>query len=953
MTTQQFASTQAALAELKRLVQESKAGDAFAPVTVIVPSRASALDIPRYLAKKSDSGVVGVRAFTLNDLAIELFALSPEAHGRGLLDPMIRQGALAAALAGTPGVFKEVAAQPGTAAALTRTSKALDSVRVDEAASLPELVRDVLRLNGAALAALNSAYFTEAEAASGAAKLLGEPSVRVQLGAIIAFMLPTGQGPTMEPLLEALSNAGMKSLAAAGSISQAERIASASDSDDECRTIVRSVTELLSSGVPGHRIGVFYSSTDPYRSLLARRLDEAGIEFSGPAAQQLRDSPHARGLLRLLQLDPSALDVRAVLNTMAEGTMNWRDHKLPSPAACERLYLNPPRDDEASENELALDEPSQERKARRLAELVQFSSFCSALSGALTRVAQASTWVAAATELRDFIHEFLGPRSASEHPRVSVARAAVLEVTDSLRQLDGVAPAPNGAALRTALEQGIDRRSGRTGKIGVGVSVGTIADGVGRDLDVVILAGLAEGLAPSRVREDPLFPDHVKIELGTGLPTAEQRVVLAHEQFLATLASGSRTFVFFPRGNLRGGGSYEMSRWISADLQDPQAVLELKSYEHGIRTGAGTTSGLAPTAQEWRLRACLGGSRNELATDDGVLHRALEIRHDRHHGVFSRFNGDLSRYAGSFFDPAKAISPTSLEDWASNPFSYFMKRVLKVQVFEDIQLELQISPIQRGELMHKALETFVLGATEGAQSPTEQDLIAIGETMFQKPEDSAWLGHLWDRDRSLMLRDLRRVFAADQRDAEEGWSYQQPEAGFGPAEYGKQYQHPPVNLTLLDGQEIQFLGFVDRIDRHESGAVRVIDYKTGGTSRFRGMSQEDPTAGGKKFQLPVYGLFARRLQADSAVPVHAHYWFVSQDADAIGYAVDDAVLHQLRTDASVIVSALHHGIFPHKPEESSFTNITNLSGTAGATHTWQRLSKTSELASLAILKDDK
>ena len=119
------------------------------------------------------------------------------------------------------------------------------------------------------------------------------------------------------------------------------------------------------------------------------------------------------------------------------------------------------------------------------------------------------------------------------------------------------------------------------------------------------------------------------------------------------------------------------------------------------------------------------------------------------------------------------------------------------------------------------------------------------------------------------------------------------------------------------------------------------------------MSQDDPTAGGKKFQLPVYGLFARSLQADAAVPVHAQYWFVSQDADPIGYAVDDVVLHQLRVNASVIVSALHRGIFPHKPEESSFSNFTNLSGTASAKHTWQRLSKTAELASLAILKDDK
>ncbi|WP_232084137.1 hypothetical protein, partial [Arthrobacter sp. SO5] len=599
MTTQHFTSAQAALAELERLVQQAKAGDPFAPVTVLVPSRASALDIPRYLARKSGSGVVGVRAFTLIDLAIDLFVLSPEANGRELLDPMIRQGALAASLAGNPGVFKEVADQPGTAAALTRTSSALDGVSVDAAASLPELVRDVLRLNETAMAALKSAYFTESEALSGAAKLLlSQPGALDQLGSIIGFTLPEGQGPSAEHLLDTLSAAGMQSLASDGSVRGVHSIYSASDSDDECRAIVRSVAELLGSGVAGHRIGVFYSASDPYRSLLARRLDEAGIEFSGPSAQQLRDSPQARGLLRLLQLDPSALDVRAVLNTMAEGSVHWSNNDLPSAAACERLYLNPPRDEEAPESDVVLDEKSQERKARRLAELAQFVSFRNALSGGLARVAKASSWAGAAAELRDFIQEFLGPRSASEHPRVSAARAEVVEVADSLSLLDGVAPPPSGGALRTALEQGINRRSGRRGKIGVGISVGTIADGVGRDLDVVILVGMAEGLAPSKVREDPLLPDHVKVELGTGLPTAEQRIALTHQQFFAALASGSRTLVFFPRGNLRGGGSYEMSRWISAGLEDPKSVVELRSYEHGIRTGAGTTNGLAPTAQE-------------------------------------------------------------------------------------------------------------------------------------------------------------------------------------------------------------------------------------------------------------------------------------------------------------------------------------------------------------------
>ena len=79
---------------------------------------------------------------------------------------------------------------------------------------------------------------------------------------------------------------------------------------------------------------------------------------------------------------------------------------------------------------------------------------------------------------------------------------------------------------------------------------------------------------------------------------------------------------------------------------------------------------------------------------------------------------------------------------------------------------------------------------------------------------------------------------------------------------------------------LRFRGKVDRVDRHEDGTVRVVDYKSGRRDKFKAITPEDPTAGGTKFQLPVYGLFARSL---GGANVRAEYWFLGAPGEPVGY----------------------------------------------------------------------
>lgn len=944
MTCTIFPSVNLALAELKTMISHAQAADPLAPVTILVPSHAAGLDVTRYLGRTLNGGAgsVGVRAFTLKDLATELIADADAVNGRRPLLPVVRLGAVSRVLLDQPGLFKDVADQPSTARAIARTAELLDAVPDPADPELPQLMQEVLRLHGASKEALRRQWYTDHEAFTLATKKLATKTVTQRLGTIIGFMLGTETRPAEAIFRASLEAAGMQHLAAAGAAENGVRLLTASDADDEARAVVRLVVERLATGTPGHRLGIFHSAAQPYAALLTQRLSQAGVTFVGPSAHRLMDSPLARGLLQLLKLDPQDLDARTILNIHAEGAFSWHEQKLPSSAACERFYANPPAEEDYAGAETSA-------HADYLEKFRIFQSFKEALAARLGQVHAAATWSDASASLISLLEDFMGPRGAGEHPEKSAARNALIEAASDLRHLDLVGPLPRPALLQSALKDGLASKGRWTGKSGTGVVVGSFADAVARDLDVVFLMGVAEGLAPARTRENPLLPDSARTMLGGSLPTVEERAEAHKKQFFAALATGSERFITSPRGDLRGSGSYELSRWIDRK-PDPQE--QLRSFAHGIENGAPASDALPPTAQEWRLRRILSAEEGtSVLEEDEALQRALAATRDRREGIFSRFNGNLGAYAGIIVDPEKPLSPTRLEEWVTSPFSYFMKHVLKVSILEDVALEVQISPQQRGILVHRVLEDYVRSITKDGLPPSLDRLMELADAAFEDVANPVWLSHVWERNQAMLRQDLKRVLADDQDRFAAGWKYLAEEASFGPAGTDT---HPPVELTLDDGTTVRFRGKVDRIDQQSNGSVRVIDYKTGKADKYKPL-RDHPTAEGTRYQLPVYGLFARTL-ADSSSDVAAEYWFISKAGAfaKIGYTVTDEVVEQLRTDVGLIISALRNGIFPPRPESDRYVNFTTMMGAQELGQRWLNLQNALELQPYSqLLKAEK
>lgn len=946
MTCSTFPSVSDALAELAAMISRAQAADPLSPITVLVPSHASGRDVTRFLGRTLNEGAgsAGIKALTLKDLATELIADDPAMHERRPLVPVLRLGAVSKVLMDNPGLFKDVAEQPATARAIAKTAELLDGVAYPSDAVLPELMHEVLRIHGKARAVLGPGWYTDQEAFTLASRKLGSATVMRRLGTVIGFMLGTETHPSESLFRGSLEEAGMRGITAAGTETDRTTLMTASDADDEVRAVVRLVVERLTAGTPGHRIGIFHSASQPYAALLTQRLGQAGITFVGPAAHRLTDSPLARGLLQLLELDPHDPDMRAILNIHAEGTFVWRQGKLPGSAACERLHASPPAEDDVDEG---TGETVSATRASQREQLGTLRSFVADLVSRVGEIQTAATWSEASAGMVLLLESFMGPRTTTERPEKAAARDALAQIARDLSHLDLVGLPPTPSVIRSATEDGIAAKGGWTGKSGTGVVIGGYADAVARDLDSLFLLGAAEGLAPARIRENPLLPDSVRIMMGGNLPTVEQRAEASREQFFAALAAGSERIITCPRGDLRGSGSYQISRWITA-----KPYKELHSFAHGIENGAPTSAALPPTAQEWRLRHILSAEdRSAAFRKDAALQRALEVTRDRRDGIFSRFNGNLGAHAGTIVDSDKALSPTRLEDWVTSPFSYFLKHVLKVSILEDVELEVQISPQQRGILVHQILEDYVRSIIKDGLPPSSSRLTELATAAFAEFANPAWLRHVWERNQALIRQDLERVLADDDARSAEGWSYLAEEASFGPEDTDS---YPPVELPFEDGTVVRFRGKVDRIDRNVDGTVKVIDYKTGKADKFKPLNNH-PTADGTRYQLPVYGLFARTLAAPHS-PVAAEYWFISKAGGfaKIGYDVTDDVIEQLRADAGLIMSALRNGIFPPRPESDRYVNFTTMMGAQELGLRWLKLQNAHELQPYAqLLKAEK
>lgn len=781
----------------------------------------------------------------------------------------------------------------------------------------------------------------------------------------------TGEGPGPPSELP-----GSGPIARPPGVPTGTRVLTASDADEEARSAVRAVVDAARRGVPLERIAVLYGSREPYARLVHEQLTAAGIPLNGEPIVPLSARATGRILLGLLDLPATGFRRSNFFAWLAGARLRHRGHPAPA-TAWERI---------SREAGVVI---GREQWDTRLATFAGESQAEAARAEADT---DAPEWLAArnrenakrALELRQFALELIddlteasaSPKSWSQHAAWAMARVTDLAGPDQYRSswphieqkaaerigratarlavLDAVEGPVTLEVFRRALELELERDPGRTGRMGEGVLVGPVSMGLGLDLDQLVVLGLAEGSFPAPPAYDSLLPDAERAVLGGELPLCTDSTERQHRELLAALAGARDRLLCVPRGDLRQSNLRFPSRWVSEIVGDGSTqrtglhtpttagplAEEVASYEAGLRH-----TSFPATPQEYRLRALLAvgparggvlsagatldnGTLGDGALGDGALSAGWRMLAARRSSTFTRFDGNLAGL--SVASPATMVtSATRLEGWARCPFAYFLSEVLRVNVVEDPEDRLQISPLDLGSLIHEVLEEFLREVMDG---PAEQRsgpsplwsgtdverLMQIARTRCDHYEIHGLVGRpvFWARDRRRILADFQRFLDLDQR--------LRASTGAWPIAAELPFGLPgsrlgPVQLPLPDGRFAAFRGKADRLDLGLDGVLGVIDYKTGRSTDYQGLSAANPDDRGKRLQLVVYGLAARAQQGRPDAVVRSEYWFITSKGGfkTIGYDVTAEVLERVGRTVGSMVEGIEAGVFPNYPTATS------------------------------------
>jgi ATP-dependent helicase/nuclease subunit B len=968
----------AASEALRGEIARAKEASPLAPVTVVVPGNSVGVAVRRLLASGAlgpvsnvGSGLIGVNFLTASRLAELLAAARLAARKRRPVSPPVVAAAVRRVLASAAGMFAPVATHPATEEALVAAVwelSDLDDAALDLLSAQSERAREVVRIHRAAKGHLAAAWYDEHDLMRAACDVVSEGGPLVgELGTLVYHLPQRTTAPvarllrtiaernelvviaalTGAPKADAEVIAGIERLGASIDAETADvipavgtAVCSTSDADDEVRVMVRGVVDAMRDGVPLERMAIVFGNAEPYARLLHDHLELAGIAHNGVSVRTLADSVLGRSLLRLLALADDDFRREDVCALMAGAPVLDGRGQLVQAAAWERIsrdagvvggvaqwkarlarYVNAqvPRSDDDG----AVARADAERA--RAAGLQRFVERLAAdLEGAPASWRELASWA------RGLVHRWIGDEDARANwvPFEREAARRVDAALERLGGLDAVEAGPTLGVFRRSLTLELDAARDQVGRLGEGLLVGPAVLALGVELDRVWVCGLAEGVYPGSPRDDPLLADADRHALGGQIRLRSGRIADDHRALLAALAntSGERVLCF-PRGDLRRNTEHVPSRFLldtvesltgSRPLVSALPVGEewytaVPSFVHGL-----THAAFPPTRHELEVRAML--AREPWIAADPGLARGMALAQARRSRAFTRFDGNLAHLRDRMapWSPAAPdveVSATRLQAWASCPHAYFAHYVLHVDAIERPEEIVQLSALDRGSVMHAALDRFLaeLIGQPGVGRPwaaaQRERLHEIMREACDEVEASGLGGRrlLWERARRQMHDELDRFLDADTTYREEqGAETLATELGFGKRDPTR----PAIEIACSDGRTLRLGGSVDRIDRWASGELAVIDYKTGGQSSFKGLSHEDPLLGGQLLQLPIYAHAVRSVFGlDRDVAVDSSYWFVKEPKTRLGYLVDEPVEKALDRALIAIVDGIESGVF--------------------------------------------
>lgn len=919
------------LRALRAAIDEVQAGDPLAAVTVLVHSNAVGVSARRWLA--ANGGIAAAQFLTAFRFAELLGGASLAGAGKRPVSTPVVDVAVRQVLAESAGVFQPIAQHQATITAVRNTYKELRHI---SAAALTRLAttgsvraREVVRLHRTIHSRLGDEWYDEADLleAACAAAAVAPPRTIV--------FLPQRLRATESALIDALGEHGAVFVLEGTHDLPSDlalEIVDASDADEEVREAVRIAVAAVHDGTALHRIGIVWPRHEPYARLVGEHLQQAGITWNGRPGVALHERLAARLVLDVLQLDRRGIrraDLFALLASVPARTKNRR--KVPR-QKWERISRNAGLAGDADWATRLTAYATMQRSYENEGDAVyaeQLLAFVDDLRAQLGARDQPRPWKHWAHIARTLLHRWLGglPSESLLPPEETEALIAVQASLDRLERLDSLAEPCTRAVFANTLDAELESAPGRVGRIGVGIHVGPLSFAVGQPFDLLVVVGAADGLLPAPPPPEALLGDSDRLLTDGALALNADSAQEQRGQLWAALAGATRAVLVAPRGDLRATALRQPSRWI-AELTAtvPSSRRSVPSFAAGL---ADTT--FPATQTQHRVRALVHARRSGIAFADAPLVQSVQslrageaLLTARAAHEFTEYDGDLSGLPIEAFG-TRAVSPTRLENWIACPHAWFMQYVLQVKPVEQPDEQLKITPRDKGSLVHSALDRFHRQVLAGdlpqpdanGWGPTHlAGLLAAFEFEAMSIAANGMVGRtaFWHAEQSNQRHELSEWLRLDSaRISERGSQLIASEQRFGDEDH-------PVVIALPDGSELRLRGTIDRIDRCADGSLFVTDHKTGKSESFKDVSDDDPTAGGSKLQLPAYGAAALALNGlPAGSPVHAEYGFLGRGQyERIGASFSAQTWSSVGLALQAIAAGIRSGLFIARPEKSQF-----------------------------------
>jgi RecB family exonuclease len=814
------------------------------------------------------------------DLALLLAAYEGELRERGFADHAAR---VAMARAAAAGRFRETAVLTIDAAPRTRSER--------------ELVSAVLGASRAHLELRPGESF-------------GEPEAATSLTSLQRYLFSTDAVPVREA-------------------DETVEIFSTSGEALECVEIAR---RIGASGIGFDESAILLRSTGRYQPLVVEALRRAGIPAHCTRGSRRPDAA-GRSFLALLHCAEERLSASRFAEYLSLGQMP-EDEEPRTPAMWERLLVDAAVIGGADRWEARLhglreqfqrryesEEEEEERaKLRRQIDSVDsLRGFAMPLIGRLAALPERAAW-----------GEWIAVLTSLAEATLRDAER-IVELLEQLEPMRDIGPldlgevllvlGPRLHSLSAAAE---DSRYGK-------VWVGGIEEARGMAFRAVYVPGVNEGLFPRPPAEDPLLLEGQREALGIAL-RAEDTELLQ----IAAACATERFAVSYSRLDLLTGRERVPSFYaFEAHRAAGGSEIEVREFEARARSATGTRIGW-PAPADARdalddaefdlatLAPLTKGSGQYLKKLPGRAVASLRARWVRWHTTWKPADGLMVETIGDdalkpYRLGAKAWAPSSLQQYARCPYRFALRGIFGLRKAEAPVGIQRMDPAMRGELFHRAQFELLRELAACALLPVNaatlagalERLDAVLEQVAARAEAdlAPAIPQIW-RGEVLGIRADLRGWLQEKALKDAEWTPQYYELSFGLKDTaGRDPRSRKEAVELPGGYRLQ--GSIDLVERLASGALRVVDHKTGRIPE----PKPETLGGGEALQPVLYALAAEALLGEPALAGRLYYSTIAQNYAVIDVPLNDWTRRRAQHALELIDGALRDGRLPAAPRK--------------------------------------